>query len=69
MLRVRSDAQALLRRVCGEAALVKSHNMVAVDDDFSHRRDQSFWDGIAGQVDRWDELIDDFNRSIGSQAA
>lgn len=30
-------------------------------EDFSRRRDQSFWDGLMAMVPVWDRLIDDFN--------
>ena len=29
--------------------------------DFERRRSQDFWDGLRPIVDRWDEMIDDFN--------
>lgn len=38
-------------------------------NDFNRRRDQSFWDGIAEQVDRWDELIESFNQRVGPRSA
>jgi cysteine synthase len=34
-------------------------------EDFEARRDQSFWKGQRAQVERWDELIDDFNARTG----
>ena len=38
-------------------------------DDFDRRRHQSFWDGIAAQADRWDDLIEAFNRRVASKEA
>lgn len=34
-------------------------------DTFESRRHQSFWDGLSSYVDRWDELIDEFNAATG----
>ena len=35
-------------------------------DDFERRRDQSFWDGLRPLVDRWDEMIVEFNDATGA---
>ncbi|MDG2028396.1 MAG: pyridoxal-phosphate dependent enzyme [Acidimicrobiales bacterium] len=34
--------------------------------DFEARRDQSFWAGLRGLPDRWDEMIVDFNAATGA---
>ncbi|MDH3707866.1 MAG: pyridoxal-5'-phosphate-dependent protein subunit beta, partial [Acidimicrobiia bacterium] len=34
-------------------------------DHFDARRDQSFWRSMRAAIDRWDELIDDFNARTG----
>jgi cysteine synthase len=33
-------------------------------EDFERRRFQSFWDGIADSLPKWDRLIDDFNAEV-----
>ena len=35
-------------------------------DDFESRRDQAFWDGLRPLVDRWDEMIVEFNAATGA---
>ena len=33
--------------------------------DFDRRKDQSFWQGIAGERAAWDKLIEEFNARTG----
>jgi hypothetical protein len=34
--------------------------------DFERRRDQSFWNGLRPLIDRWDEMIVEFNAATGA---
>lgn len=37
--------------------------------DFDRRRDQAFWSGLRPLVDRWDEMIGEFNAATGAAVA